>query len=73
MNNATRPADPSTISFAARCFAVVGERVEYKVIMTAPSYPRRFDSRAEAEAFAARTGREVVEVKSQILRRVSWT
>lgn len=79
MNNAAstqalpgRPA-PHLISFADSCFEVVGQRVEYSVALSAPSYPVKFDDRAEAEAFAAARRRSVTERRVPILRRISWT
>lgn len=67
-----RPA-PHLISFAASCFEIVGERIEYSVALSAPSYPVKFDDKAEAESFAFARRRAVSERRVQLRRRISWT
>lgn len=66
-----RPA-PHLISFAPECFEIVGARTVYVVVLPAPSYPKRFDDRKEAEAFAKRCGRAVTASTETIRRRVRW-
>ena len=69
-----RPANPADISFAAHCFAVVGETVYWTVTRSAlHDGPARFDDRAHADAYAAKCGRPVQEHRSPKLARVSWT
>jgi hypothetical protein len=69
-----RPA-PEKISFARSCFVADGEREIYLVSVARGSvgYPKRFDDRAEAEAYARRRGQRVEVITETIWRRVSWT
>ena len=67
------PDDPRTISFHPSCFTVVGTRVEFVIVMSAPRYPERFTNREEAEVLSRKTGRPIVENVVQVRRRVSWT
>ncbi len=63
---------PHLISFAPDCFEVVGTVPEYRVVMSAPNYPRVFSDRDAAEAFAKKTGRRVTVSTRTIQRRIKW-
>jgi hypothetical protein len=63
---------PEKISFGRECFEVVGQKEYYLVVLSAPSYPKHFDNREEAEDFARRTGRTVSVASKDIMRRVKW-
>jgi hypothetical protein len=67
----TKPA-ANQIKFDADCFEVAGYRTVYTVVRIAPNYPAKFESRTEAEAFAAKTGRMVIESQQPIMKRVRW-
>jgi hypothetical protein len=69
-----RPSDPREISFARDCFVQDGTRTEY-VVPAAPgstAYPRAFDDRADAEAWARKTRQPVRERAVPIMRRIKW-
>ncbi len=67
-----RPSNIDQISFAPECFEVVGEVVEYKVLVGF-GYPKQFGSdRAAAEKFVKRTGLTLVETRRPEYRRVKW-
>ena len=73
--NATTPHNrpaPHLISFAPECFETIGTKIVYVVVLSAPSYPVKFDSRAAAEEFAHKRGRTVTESVETIRRRVRW-
>lgn len=67
-----RPS-PELISFAPECFETVGVETYWVVATLAPNYPHRFGSKAEAEAFAKKTGRVVTEKTAPIRKRVKWS
>ena len=71
-NLGPRPSNPEEISFADECFAIDGCREEFVVVLSAPSYPAKFDTREAAEAFARKTGRVVTVRSKPIRRRVRW-
>lgn len=71
MSPPNRPA-PDQISFSPECFEVVGTKTVYVVILSAPSYPVKFDTREAAEAFATTRRRTVSESTETIRRRIRW-
>jgi hypothetical protein len=67
----TKPAG-HLIKFTDDCFRVVGTAVYYTVCMSAPAYPRRFETREAAEKWAKVTGRSVSEHTTEVLERIKW-
>lgn len=71
---ATRPANPSAISFDRRCFAQDGVKVEFSVGAMAPNYPKKFGANeAAANEWSRKTGRPVIRHESPRMVRISWT
>lgn len=68
------PSDHKLIRFDSDCFEKTGEIVEeYYVVMSAPTYPKRFGTnRAAAEEYAKRVKRSVSVDRREVERRVKW-